>query len=64
MSLAPTPPCPLPHRLAALSRAAALGLIVLGTSHSLRGADPKPSPLQLATAVRNSGFTIVAVKGR
>jgi hypothetical protein len=29
-----------------------------------RDADPKPSPLQLATAVRNSGFTIVAVKGR
>lgn len=29
-----------------------------------RDADPKPSPLQLATAVRNSGFTVVAVKGR
>lgn len=29
-----------------------------------RDADPRPSPLQLATAVRNSGFTIVAVRGR
>ena len=44
MSLAPTPPSSLPRRLAALLQAAALGLIVLGTSHSLRGADPKPSP--------------------
>ncbi|MEY4675001.1 MAG: Heavy-metal-associated domain [Planctomycetota bacterium] len=31
---------------------------------AFRDADPRPSPLQLATAVRNSGFTVVAVQGR
>ena len=31
---------------------------------AFRDANPRPSPLQLATAVRNSGFTVVAVQGR